>query len=317
MLAEHGLGRPTTRWCAPISYRLLVGESPTVVTARRPHNQSVAQSESCSVERLAWKREPEGAELVSEGGFPPPLRVSSGPSGGPVRSRRTNDSVEGSDLAMWKKLLFAAIVVLALAGCGALFAAIVVLALAGCGASSPAPATVSSGTLLPASTPALASATASSTPLAAATRTPAAAATPTSASAPANTPSLSSTPEPTATPKPTATFTSTPTPAPTSTLPPTDTPSPTNTPLPTNTPIAPTDTPPAGPPPGSEILADGVWRCPSSTAGAAYVGSAQSDKFHYLSCRWAGKIKDENRICFASKSAAVAYGYVACGVCKP
>ena len=98
---------------------------------------------------------------------------------------------------------------------------------------------------------------------------------------------------------------------------------PTATPLPPTatpvlpTPIPPTDTPRAGPPPGSEVLANGVWRCPSNTHGAAYAGSKESDKFHYLDCRWAEKIKDENRICFVSRDAAVAYGYVPCGVCRP
>jgi hypothetical protein len=91
---------------------------------------------------------------------------------------------------------------------------------------------------------------------------------------------------------------------------------PTATPVPPTL-IPPTDTPRAGPPPGSEVLADGVWRCPSNTDGAAYVGSKESDKFHYLDCRWAKEIKDENRICFATRDAAVAYGYVPCGVCRP
>jgi len=60
-----------------------------------------------------------------------------------------------------------------------------------------------------------------------------------------------------------------------------------------------------------------VWRCPEDTTGARYVGSGKSDKFHEPDCQWAEKIKDQNRICFASKSAALAYGYVPCAVCKP
>jgi len=47
------------------------------------------------------------------------------------------------------------------------------------------------------------------------------------------------------------------------------------------------------------------------------VGSAKSDKFHYLGCRWAKKIKDENRLCFLSRRAAANYDYKACGVCNP
>ncbi len=81
--------------------------------------------------------------------------------------------------------------------------------------------------------------------------------------------------------------------------------------------IPPSDTSRAGPPRGSEVLAVGVWQCPGSTDGAVYAGSKESDKFHYLSCSWAKEIKDENRICFGNRGAAVAYGYFPCGVCKP
>ncbi|RPJ55052.1 MAG: SH3 domain-containing protein, partial [Dehalococcoidia bacterium] len=107
--------------------------------------------------------------------------------------------------------------------------------------------------------------------------------------------------------------------SPENTLAPTNTVAPESTtpPSPTDTPIPSTNTPQVGPPPGSEILADGVWRCPNNTAGAAYVGSDKSDKFHYLNCSQAQKIKDENRICFSSKSAAIAYKYIPCGVCNP
>lgn len=168
--------------------------------------------------------------------------------------------------------------------------------------------------ILPTYTP-----TPSSTPIP--THTPMPTKTSTFTPSPTLTPSPTSPPTATNTPgpSPTPTFTSSPTSTPTPTRPPTttNTPSPSPTPLPTNTPIPPTNTPRAGPPPGSEILADGVWRCPSSTDGAAYVGSAESDKFHYLGCRWAEKIKDENRICFASRNAAIDYGYVPCGVCNP
>ncbi|MBN1935552.1 MAG: hypothetical protein JW934_12865 [Anaerolineae bacterium] len=202
----------------------------------------------------------------------------------------------------------------------------VILVLLGCIASSTPPPTLIQ-TPLPTET---AMSTATSTATLA--KTPTAA--PTNTAVPTQTPTSTHTPEPTNTPSPEATFT--PTPAPTSTLEPTHTPLPTkivaptntlapstNTPRPTNTlqpthtPIPPTNTPQASLPPGTDILADGVWKCPNNTSGASYVGSDQSDKFHYLSCRWADKIKDENRICFASRAAAVAYGYAPCGVCKP
>ena len=190
---------------------------------------------------------------------------------------------------MWKKLLSVTIVMLALVRCTTL---------------SPVPTDTLEPTKMPTLTP---TATPTNTLTATATTT----LMPTNTSTPTSTPSPTNTPKPTYTPEPTATSTSTPTHAPT------NTPKPTNTPLPTNTPIPPTDTPQAEAPHGSKVLADGVWRCPNSTAGAAYVGSYKSDKFHYPNCRWAEKIKDENRVCFASRSAAIAYGYVACGTCKP
>jgi micrococcal nuclease len=48
-----------------------------------------------------------------------------------------------------------------------------------------------------------------------------------------------------------------------------------------------------------------------------YVGSVNSDKYHYPSCRWAKKIKPENEIWFKDKEDARAHGYVPCKVCKP
>jgi len=97
-------------------------------------------------------------------------------------------------------------------------------------------------------------------------------------------------------------------------------PQPTQPPAPADTPVPPTEVPqPTAPPapPAGDYLAPGVWRCPSSVEGAAYVGSAESDKFHYIWCRHAEKIDPGNRICFASREAAVNYGYAPCGVCDP
>lgn len=141
----------------------------------------------------------------------------------------------------------------------------------------------------------------------------------TSPKAPAPSPTWTLTPRPTATPTrqpsatPTPTYTGTPTPTPTFTSTPTNTPSLTAT----STRRPPTPTPRPGIPADAEILAEGVWRCPQSIEGAAYVGSAQSDKFHHPHCQWAEKIKAENRLCFLSREAALAYGYVPCKVCKP
>lgn len=48
-----------------------------------------------------------------------------------------------------------------------------------------------------------------------------------------------------------------------------------------------------------------------------FVGSKNSNKYHNLSCTWAGRIKPENRVYFASVAEAEKAGYVACKVCKP
>ena len=131
------------------------------------------------------------------------------------------------------------------------------------------------------------------------------------------TPSRIPTLTPTRAPSPTPTYTRTPTQTAVPTATPTDTPLPTQAPSPTSTPRPPTATPWPGVPARAEALAEGVWRCPGGIEGAAYVGSAQSNKFHNPHCQWAEKIKSENRLCFASREAALAYGYVPCKVCKP
>lgn len=48
-----------------------------------------------------------------------------------------------------------------------------------------------------------------------------------------------------------------------------------------------------------------------------YVGSINSDKYHYPTCRCAGNILPENEVCFDSKGEAEKAGYVPCQVCKP
>lgn len=152
---------------------------------------------------------------------------------------------------------------------------------------------------------------------------------PTATPRPTDTPQPTATPRPTNTPQPTATPRPTNTPEATATPRPTNTPQPTATPRPTDTPQPPTAAPPtatsepaAEPPPPTappprDYVAEGVWRCPSDISGAAYVGSAGSDKFHYPHCTHAQRIADHNRLCFANREAASAYGYVPCGGCKP
>lgn len=48
-----------------------------------------------------------------------------------------------------------------------------------------------------------------------------------------------------------------------------------------------------------------------------YIGSSQSNKFHYTDCRWAKKINPGNAIYFSNREEAFSYGYVPCKVCKP
>ena len=48
-----------------------------------------------------------------------------------------------------------------------------------------------------------------------------------------------------------------------------------------------------------------------------FVGSIKSNKYNYLDCTWAKKIKPENEIWFSSSSDARTHGYVPCKVCNP
>ena len=55
----------------------------------------------------------------------------------------------------------------------------------------------------------------------------------------------------------------------------------------------------------------------TTATGGQFVGSLESDKYHYPSCRWAKKILPQNEIWFSSSQEARRAGYVPCGVCKP
>lgn len=54
--------------------------------------------------------------------------------------------------------------------------------------------------------------------------------------------------------------------------------------------------------------------CPE---GTVFVGSKNSDIYHYCTCEWAEKIKPSNLVCFKSKEEAEANNYRACKVCGP
>lgn len=73
-------------------------------------------------------------------------------------------------------------------------------------------------------------------------------------------------------------------------------PTPTPTPEPTPTPVA---TP-----------------APVQSVGQ-FVGSTESDKYHYPTCRHAKKISGANEIWFTSAADAQSHGYTACKVCDP
>jgi len=56
---------------------------------------------------------------------------------------------------------------------------------------------------------------------------------------------------------------------------------------------------------------------PSSQDTSQYVGSKNSNKYHYPSCSGAKQIKEANKIWFNSEAEAIAAGYVPCAICKP
>ena len=48
-----------------------------------------------------------------------------------------------------------------------------------------------------------------------------------------------------------------------------------------------------------------------------YIGSKESNKYHYKTCRWVKNIKKENIVEFKTVKEAVDAGYEPCGTCKP
>lgn len=48
-----------------------------------------------------------------------------------------------------------------------------------------------------------------------------------------------------------------------------------------------------------------------------FVGSKNSTKYHYSSCKYAKRIKPGNLVAFSSTADAKAKGYQPCKVCKP
>ena len=54
-----------------------------------------------------------------------------------------------------------------------------------------------------------------------------------------------------------------------------------------------------------------------SQESKVYVGSRNSNKYHYTWCRSAQKIKPKNKVVFNSVKEAQDAGYIPCKVCKP
>ena len=71
-------------------------------------------------------------------------------------------------------------------------------------------------------------------------------------------------------------------------------------------------------PPVARVKRSSKNKIASSTDTAIkYVGSNKAKKYHRPDCKWAKKIKPENRVTFNSAKEARQAGYVPCKVCKP
>jgi methylphosphotriester-DNA--protein-cysteine methyltransferase len=57
--------------------------------------------------------------------------------------------------------------------------------------------------------------------------------------------------------------------------------------------------------------------CLSLAVDYKFVGSKNSDKYHFPDCKWAKKISPKNLVTFKTAQEAVKAGYVPCKVCKP
>jgi methylphosphotriester-DNA--protein-cysteine methyltransferase len=57
--------------------------------------------------------------------------------------------------------------------------------------------------------------------------------------------------------------------------------------------------------------------CLSLAADYKYVGSKNSNKYHYPDCKWAQKINSKNLVTFKSAQEALKARYIPCKVCKP
>ena len=69
----------------------------------------------------------------------------------------------------------------------------------------------------------------------------------------------------------------------------------------------------------AEANSSGLWAAtqPVPTAQGVFVGSVNSDVYHYPTCTYAQRIYPENQIWFSSSEDARAHGYRPCKVCNP
>jgi hypothetical protein len=74
---------------------------------------------------------------------------------------------------------------------------------------------------------------------------------------------------------------------------------------------------PGGPISSKKVLANGVWTCPSDTAGAKYVGSQEDQEYHRLDCSTVATIPAQSRVCFVDEKVAVKFGFAPAADCSP
>jgi hypothetical protein len=56
---------------------------------------------------------------------------------------------------------------------------------------------------------------------------------------------------------------------------------------------------------------------PATGGDCAYIGNANSKKFHRPGCYYVDQMNAENKVCFSSREEAIAAGYVPCKKCNP
>jgi hypothetical protein len=65
------------------------------------------------------------------------------------------------------------------------------------------------------------------------------------------------------------------------------------------------------------LIISGCNQTTQTTTLPKYVGSINSNKYHYPDCEWAQKILPENEIWFDTEAEAEEAGYRPCKVCRP